>query len=330
MIVKPKLLRRTGRKLSNCDLGILRAAESVMVRNFPDKIQMPLLAVCGAPRSGHTLAYQVITHGLQVFMVNNFQYVFYRTPLIGYFLSKVLCRPNISDFRSEGGYIPGLNGPHEGALIWKYWCDMSLKEQRPQPDPARVRKFGQLLNKIYSIDGRPYCDSWLGHALYFQQLQGIFPRNIIIRCRRALLSTALSIAKYTRNLGKYGSYWSVQPRECEDPPIMSQISPYERIARQVYVINRRMDEQAATGRYTVFDSEYISLCEDPRGFVSRLRAFAETKGIILEPRTDTQLPARFTATKAHRNQNEHTRKLALAFDALLDEYGPVNVPLEPA
>ena len=110
--------------------------------------------------------------------------------------------------------------------------------------------------------------------------------------------------------------------------MMSQIPPHEKIARQVYVINRRMDEQAATGRYTVFDSEYISLCKDPRDFVSRLRAFAETKGIILEPRSDTELPVRFTATKAHRNQNEHTRKLARAFDALLERFGPLTVPLE--
>ncbi|MGH7824513.1 MAG: hypothetical protein ACREQ7_04975, partial [Candidatus Binatia bacterium] len=223
--MKRGMLRATGRRLSKRDLGILRAVESLIAGDAPGEIQMPLLVVCGAPRSGHTLTHQVIAHSLQVFVVNNFHYAFSRTPLIGYFLSKIFCRPYVSDFGSTGGYIPGLNGPHEGALIWEYWCDMCLKERRPRPDPARMRKFGQLLNQIYSIDGRPYCDSWLGHTLYLQELQEIFPRNIVAASRRDLLSTAFSIAEYTRTLGQNGSYWSVQPRECQDAELISQSSP---------------------------------------------------------------------------------------------------------
>jgi hypothetical protein len=324
------LLRKLGRTFRQSDLGILRAAEAVLVRNCPNEIDMPLLAICGAPRSGHTLTYQLITQALNVFVVDNFQYLFYRTPLIGYLLSRLFCRRYSSDYRSNRGYIPGLNGPQQGVFIWNYWCDMYERERSPQPDPARLRKFGRVLNKLYSLDGRPFCSSWLGHALYFEELQQIFPRTIIVRTCRDLISNALSIGKDTQNQsGAFGAYWSsVRPRECQDSALISRLSPHERIARQVYFINRRMDEQAATGRYKVFNSLYSDLCGDPRGFISRLIAFAQDQGVALTPRTDTEIPARFTATTAHRGQDEHTKKLASATDALLDQYGPVSVPLE--
>lgn len=325
-------VRKIGRAIRGCDLGILRAVESFVVRNCRDEMEMPLLAVCGSPRSGHTLTYQLITQGLRVFVVDNFQYLFYRTPLIGYALSKIFCRTYLSNYKSTGGYVKGLNGPQQGVLVWNYWCDMYEDERHPQPDPARLRKFGRLLNRLYALDGRPFCASWVGHALYFQQLENIFRRNIIIRTRRDLLSTALSITKYTQNRrGEYGVYGtSVRPRECQDGSVMAQLSPYEQIARQVYFINRRMDDQAATGRYAVFDSEYSDLCNDPHGFISRLIAFAKTHGVVLEPRTETELPVRFTTTKAYRDQDEDTKKLASAFEVLVDQYGPVGVPLEPA
>jgi hypothetical protein len=325
-------LRKVGRTVRRCDLGILRAVESLLVRNYPNEIAMPLLAVCGPPRSGHTLTYQLITQGLRVFVVDNTQYLFYRTPLIGYLVSKLFCRPYSSDYKSTGGYIPGMNGPQQGVFFWNYWCDMYEDERPPQPHLARLRKFGQVMNKLYTLDGRPFCSSWLGHVLYFEPLQQIFRRTIIVRTCRDLLSTALSIGKYTRNQsGEFGAYWSsVRPRECQESSVISRLSPHERVAWQVYFINRRMDEQAATGRYKVFNSLYSDLCEDPRGFIARLTAFAKAQGVDLTPRTDTELPVRFKATNAHRDQDEHTKKLASAFEALLDKYGPVSVPLELA
>ena len=322
-------IRTIGRAIRELDLGILRGIESRLVRKMPDAIDVPFLTVCGAPRSGHTLTTQVITQGVRVFVVDNFQYVFFRTPLIGYLLSKLVSRPYVSDYRSSRGYIRGLNSPQEGVLIWNHWCDMYEDERPPQARPARLRELGRLLNRIYRLDGRPYCATWLGHAFYFEPLCTLFTRHVIVRCRRDMLSTALSIAKLTRgDDGQYAASWmALRPRECQDTALMARLSPYERVARQVYFINRRLDEQAVTGRYTVFDSEYHDLCASPRQFIERLIAFAGEHDIVLEPRRDTELPARFTVTGACRNDDEHTRQLAAAFDRLVEEYGPVTVPI---
>ncbi len=323
-------VRRIGRAIRELDLGILRRIESRLVRNMPHAIDVPLLAVCGAPRSGHSLTTQVITQGVRVFVVDNFQYVFFRTPLIGYLLSKLVSRPYVSDYRSRRGYIRGLNSPQEGVLIWNHWCDMYEHERPPQASPDRLRELGRLLNRIYTLDGRPYCATWLGHAFYLEPLCSLFTRHVIIRCRRDLLSTALSIAKLTRNdEGQYAASWmALRPRECQDMAVMARLSPYERVARQVYFVNRRLDEQSATGQYAVFDSEYHDLCTNPRRFIERLIAFAEEHDIALVPRRDTDLPARFTVTGARRNDDEHTRQLAAAFDRLVGEHGPVTVPIE--
>ena len=323
-------IRAIGRAVREFDLGILRAIESLIVRNAPHEIGVPFLAVCGAPRSGHTLTTQVITQGVRVFFVDNLQYVFYRTPLIGYWLSRLVTRPYVSAFRSSRGFIRGLNAPQEGVLIWNYWCDMYEEERPPRPDLERLREFGRRLNRIYAADGRPYCATWVGHTFYFEALSSLFKRHVIVRCRRDMLSTALSIAKLTRNeQGQYAASWmGLRPRECQDPELMTRLSPYEQVARQVYFINRRLDEQSAGGRYAVFDSEYHDLCASPRNFVERLIAFAAEHGIVLEARRDTRLPERFDATGANRNDDEHTRRLAAAFDRLVDEHGPISVPVE--
>jgi hypothetical protein len=311
------------------DLGILRGVESLLVRRTPPEIEMPFLTVCGAPRSGHTLTTQVLTQAVRVFMVDNLQYVFFRTPLIGYCLSRLIGRPYVSDYRSSRGYIRGLNAPQEGTLIWSYWCDMHEEERPPRAAPERVHEFGRLLNRIYALDGRPYCATWVGHSFYFEELRALFPRHVIIRCRRDMLSTAVSIAKLTRNdAGEYAASWmALRPRECQDLALMSGLTPYERVARQVYFVNRRLDEQAATGRYAVFDSEYRDLCDDPRAVVARLTAFAREHGVALEQRRDTEPPARFDATATRPDADRHSRKLAEAFARLVGEYGPISVPI---
>jgi hypothetical protein len=323
-------VRQLGRLVRGVDLGILRGLESLLVRTTPAEIGVPFLAVCGAPRSGHSLTTQVITQALRVVMVDNLQYVFFRTPLIGYLLSRLVTKPYVSDYRSSRGYVRGLNGPQEGPLLWNYWCDMYEEERPPRPDPARMRKFGRLLNRIYAIDGRPYCATYVGHSFYFDALAALFRRHVFIRCRRDMLSTAVSIATFTRDeQGNYATFWmSTRPYECQDPVLMARLSPYERVARQVYFVNRRLDEQAATGRYAVFDSEYRDLCADPRAVMARLIAFAAERGIALEPRRDVELPRQFNATGARRHDDRHTAEIAAAFDRLRDEFGPLSVPIE--
>jgi len=45
------------------DIGVFRAIESVLLRNELDgkKIDMPFIAVCGIPRSGTTVTFQLMT-----------------------------------------------------------------------------------------------------------------------------------------------------------------------------------------------------------------------------------------------------------------------------
>src|SRR5512145_2796404 len=96
-------IRSLGRIVRGLDLGILRGIESRLVRRVSPDIAVPLIAVCGAPRSGHSLTTQVITQGVRVNFVDNLQYVFYRTPLVGYLLSRALTKPYVSDFKSSRG-----------------------------------------------------------------------------------------------------------------------------------------------------------------------------------------------------------------------------------
>jgi hypothetical protein len=321
--------RQIGRGIRNLDTGILRGVEALLVRRQPETPAVPGIAVCGSPRSGSTLTYQLISQALRVHTVDNLQYALYRTPYLAWRLSCIASRPYVSDYRSEGGYVPGLNGPQQGYLVWKYWCDMDQFERTPQPDPRRLAKFGRLVNAVCARDGRAYCAGWLGHALYARAFASLFPHHVIVRTQRGMLDTALSIAKYTRSErdGLAAQWTSILPRECLDRAAMHALSPLERVAHQVYFINRRLHDAQARNDANVFVSSYAALCAAPSEFVDRLVRFANDRGVTLHRRPDAELPDHFKATTARPDQDETTRALVSALENLINQYGDVGAPI---
>lgn len=77
-------LRSLGYLFQKVDLGLCRSLEAILVRGQNDRIRMPLVSVCGPPRSGTTLTCQLVTQVINGFVLNNLRYLFYRTPYVGY------------------------------------------------------------------------------------------------------------------------------------------------------------------------------------------------------------------------------------------------------
>jgi len=318
------LAEKLGRFIQGRDLGAVRLIESMMLRGAKGgTIDMPILAVCGPPRTGSTLIYQVITQGLDVFFINNFQHVLCRVPLVGYRLSKRLTRPYISGYKSTGGFVPGLNGPAEAMEFWRYWCDFQLSETPPCPDQARLKRFARLMNKIYDLDGRPLLAGYLAHAFYFKEIHRVFPRFIIIRTVRDMLASAVSGLRRWRQTdpgaGDESFFFGVRPREC-----LGDMTRHEYVARQQYFINKRMDEQEDEFPGCTFYARYPAVCADPRGFISSLSAFVKSRGIQVRLRTDTAIPDSFRESTTGQDHDEDTGKIAEELDRLHAEFGPTR------
>jgi len=316
--------KKSGYLFQKMDIGLCRTIESLLIRHEPDdtKSNIPFIAVCGPPRSGTTLTFQLVTQTIDGMLINNLHYLFYRTPLIGYWISKWITRSYISNYRSDFGFIAGLNGPAQAYQFWHYWCDQHLIESEPKPDDARLQRFIKIMNAIYRIDGRPFLGGFLAHAFYIDELALIFSKCLIIRVKRDLLASARSmLIGMKKNDNTFIEIPSAIPKECQSEPGQTC---YERVARQAFFVNRRLDELQVRHSDIFFEADYYESCRSPRRFAKRLVNGLSERGFSFNCRTDVKIPESFRTRRVTRDQDEDTHKIALALDALVEKYGMIR------
>jgi len=109
--------------LSLCALPIdliLQVFEKRLYREAaPPKL--PLIFITGPPRSGTSLAAQVLINHLPVNYFNNLTSVFQRSPIIANKLCKNIMEKNLIDYRSYYGKSVKFRGPNDGLYIWDRW-----------------------------------------------------------------------------------------------------------------------------------------------------------------------------------------------------------------
>ncbi|RMF73059.1 MAG: hypothetical protein D6744_16105 [Planctomycetota bacterium] len=315
---------RIGRLIQRSNLGVVRAIESLLLsRADGPPIRMPLLAVCGAPRTGSTVTYQVLSQAFDCYYISNLQNVFFRTPLAGHIIARRVTKPYVSDYRSAGGFVAGLNGPAEAMNFWTYWCDHQLTECTPSPSERRLRRFGRVMNAIYRRDGRPFLAGYLPHAFYVDHLLELFPTCVIVRMNREMLDGAVSALRRWRVTEKENPadqfYYGTRTRD-----FLGRMSKIEYVARQQFFINRRMDELEDRHPEVFFHAYYSRLCESPAAFVDALDRFLQSRNIAIRRRTDTQLPESLKQSTYASDQDEDTRAVLAELDRLHAEYGPTR------
>lgn len=316
--------KQLGYLFQKIDVGLCSTIESLLLQREPDdkKCNMPFIAVCGPPRSGTTLTFQLVTQAIDAMVINNLHYLFYRTPLTGYRLSKWFTRPYISNYRSDFGFIAGLNGPAQAALFWHYWCDQNLIETKPKPDDARLQKFIKVINAIYRIDGRPFLAGFLAHAFYIDELASLFNKCLIIRVKRDMLASAHSMLMgMKKNDNSFTEIPSAVPKQCQSKPGKT---PYDKVARQAFFINRRLDEQQMQHPDIIFEADYYETCCSPNRFIERLTQYLSDQEFSYSRRTDVKIPESFRTRRVSRDQDEDTRRIAVALDDLVEKYGPTG------
>jgi hypothetical protein len=208
-------------------------------------------------------------------------------------------------------------------MFWKYFCDQNLFETKTNPTEKRSKNLIDALNAIYAIDNRPFLTGFLGHAMYIDQLVELFEKAVIIRVKRQMLASALSMLKYIkRSDGSFGPLGSAIPRQCQD---ISDLTPHQQVAHQVFFINRGLDAYQEKYKNLIFEADYNKTCSSPQQFIEKVEEFLNQNRIQVKLRTDVKLPKAFQPHIVSRSQNEDTRKIADELDALVESFGPVSV-----
>lgn len=108
-------------------LGFLLAPLDMLFEIFEKKYyerasgpRLPLIFVCGAPRTGTTLASQVLINNLPVSYFNNLTALFPRSPIVANRLFGRLIGRKM-DYESYYSKTVGLSGPNDAFYIWNRW-----------------------------------------------------------------------------------------------------------------------------------------------------------------------------------------------------------------
>ena len=294
----------------------LEGAQDALLREHAEA--HPILFVVGPPRSGTTLALQLLSSNLDVAYVNNLTAAFWSAPLIGVRLSKKLLGDDYcSSYSSNFGQTQGAREPHE---FGRFWIDLLAPYGLSEPDEhagTRVdwKRLQLVLNNMSEAFGRTSVFKAPMLGWYVAEVQRWLPRACFVKTVRNPLDNALSILKYRRAMRGSEEEWvSLRPGNIE---ALSGLSVERQVAGQLYYLERSFQRQVEqVGGRNVLEVRYEDMCADPGRFLEDVRDLVSRVGSRVELRGE--VPASFEVSRARRAEEPRYEAVAQAIDESSD------------
>lgn len=245
--------------------------EQRLMTNAPEP-GLPILIVCGPPRSGTTLMAQVLARSMEVSYITNVMSMFPRSPIAA---SRLLnCRPGPSEvpLTSLYGRTAGFCSPNDGLPIWDRW----LGSDRARPDLEQLKQSGFEIPMFFGA-----LQSWLGRPVVTKnnainaiavEVSRQIPNAQFICMEREPLHLAQSLLK-ARNYIHGDARHPYGLSESSD----SEADPVESVISQVEYHSKLAAKQLSTLGPAQFQMvSYRDLCENPRAVVGQ---YAQVLGI---------------------------------------------------
>lgn len=233
-----------------------------------EREDLPFIFIVGPPRSGTTLAMQLLVHCLDIGYVNNIMARFWGAPVHGARLSKLMVAGQTDvSFDSRFGVTPNLTDPHEFGYFWSQW--LGSRDTIKSTDQVDWTGLSRELRLLTGEFGRPVAFKNLLVGCHVEGLAEALNRTVFVRISRDHLDNAISIARAREEYyGDRGQWWSLRTGYhggIEDLHWTNQV------AAQLAGIERMLDTSCeAVDRFEssrVVEIDYRALCEAPDGFI---------------------------------------------------------------
>lgn len=250
---------------------ILFPFERMLLRSINKSEKVSPIFIVGVPRSGTTLAYQLLTSHVRVgYITNSLEKNFY-WPLI---YSSIVFRSkkNLiyeSSYNSTYGVNKkdGRNAPNQGVEIWArlFGTERHFLPVHEVSNLTKNSVFKHVLalSKIY---GRDFLFKELSLGAKLNVIKKIFPDARFIYIKRNFTDTACSIFSAMEANGvPEGVMWGMQFEGYEKYLSLPRV---EMIYHQVNQIEKSIKEQLeGVDHKDLYFANYNEICSDPRSFV---------------------------------------------------------------
>ncbi|MCF8303738.1 MAG: sulfotransferase [Bacteroidales bacterium] len=216
---------------------MVRPIEKLIIEKYgKNDADFPILFIVGAPRSGSTLLYQLLTNYLQVKYIDNLTNNSRETPYWGAWLSNLFFNDKThGNFSSSYGktHSAGLHAPAEGGALWYQWLPtyphfIDFNDIDKNTENRILRIFNAIINRYH----QPFIIKNLHFSQRLRFVAETFHNAKILFIRRDPFYIAQSI--YNARVANFNDpnvWWSTYPRNSNELKAL----PYDdQIAGQIY------------------------------------------------------------------------------------------------
>ncbi len=176
----------------------LNIAESLLFERFAGSVQpadVPLVFILGSPRTGSTLAYQLLVNFFGFFYFSNFVADYYpEYPSVGSALDHAINPRTLVTYESAYGKTSGVWEPSEASSIFRNWFGGEHPSQTKSCDvfPAKELHLVNSMKSIYALTSNSILIKNAWNCFRIATIMRLFPRAQFVWIRRDIGLSALS------------------------------------------------------------------------------------------------------------------------------------------
>jgi len=283
-------------------------AERRRYRRAPEP-SLPMLFVCGPPRSGTTVVALTIARALHVAYFTNLTSVFPRAPITMSSLVRARPRSRGLSLRSHYGRTGGIRGWNDGLYLWDRWLGKDRTKVRSELSEGEALAMSRFFGAFEQWSGRPLVAKNNGLIAHASLVARHLPTAHFICLERdpIFLAQSLLVARSYIHGDPAASYGRDDPARSRhaDPAIdvCGQVRYYARLTRE-------QQDELGPKRFRVV--RYEDFCADPARLVTEV-----AQSILEIPVDPTRIPPPLHASRSQRVSDEVFRKLQLELEGEL-------------
>lgn len=257
-------------------------------------LRYPPVFFLGPPRSGSTLAFQVITDVFDVGYISNQHCQCFGAPaLVERFFHPTKHRTR-SDFQSQLGETSGSFAPAECGQWWyRFFRQKPPYVSLDDVNPNRMRQFRRSIADLTDAFDRPVVFKNLYASLRIQAIAHYIPESLFIIMHRNEVDNGHSLleARY-EYFNDYGRWFSVEPPSLDR---LKALPPHEQVIEQIRHIHKTITsdfEISGVDLRKRFDLSYEAFCDDPADAIMQIEDFFNRNNCKVSRRAEA--PQKFT------------------------------------
>ena len=248
----------------------------LMLCSNPDKpLRHPPIFILGAPRSGSTLAIQIITSAFDLSYISNQHCHCYGAPALAERLFRPLTtKPRLS-FHSRHGVTEEMSAPSECGDWWyRFFRKNPAYVSLNEVDPKKMKAFRRSLSAMTKSCDKSILFKNLYASLRIQAIARYIPESLFIVMHRDELDNAHSLLEARMNVfGRYDEWWSMEPQQIE---AIKKLPAHEQVVEQIRDIHTTIENdliQAHVPKDKIFRLQYETLCSDTHATLDALGSY---------------------------------------------------------